>query len=324
MHPLDQLSSPQDYPRLFTDVGFWTPYVFQACAQHGIACRQIQVGIPGTCPAFIVDRRVVVKFFGVLFNGVRSFAVERSIAHLLAGSPQIPAAALLAEGALDPPGADWRWPYLIFEYLDGKSYREVHHQLTLAEKSRLAAQMGVWLRVLHTLPIPQDGPFERDWSGFAAFMENQHAGCAARLAGWGSLPNHLRSQVTDFLLPTAQSIDLSASPHIVHADLTSDHLLGWIRNGRWVTHGLIDYGDARIGNLYYELPALHMDFFQGDRRLLRAFLEGYGFIPPADFPRRALSFCLLHEFDLFTGLANTALLQKCSTLADLADLLWRV
>ena len=114
MHPLDELSSLQAYTRLFADAQFWTPYVSQVCARHAIPCHQVEIGLPGTCPAFIVDRRVFVKFFGVLFNGQRSFAVEQSMAHLLAENPQFPAAALLGEGTLDPPGADWHWPYLIF------------------------------------------------------------------------------------------------------------------------------------------------------------------------------------------------------------------
>jgi hygromycin-B 7''-O-kinase len=325
MHPLNQLSSRQDYSRLFADISLWTPYVIQVCARHGIACHEVRGGIPGTFPTFIADRRVVVKFFGRLFNGQGSFAVERSIARWLTQCPQIPVAALLAEGALDPPGADWPWPYLIFEYLDGKSYGEVRHLLSQSEQTRLASQLGLWLRALHTLPVPRDGPFEQDWTGFNAFLQNQRAGLAARLAGWGSLPGRLLAQVADYLLPTAQWVNMNASPHIIHADLTADHLLGQVNQARWVTGGLIDFGDARVGNLYYELPALHLDFFQGDRRLLSAFLEGYGFIPPPDFPRRALSFCLLHEFDIFAGPATTlGLLQNCHTLADLADHLWRV
>ena len=325
MHPLDQLASRQDYTRLFTDVRFWTPYILQACAESGIPCQQITTGIPGTCPTFIVDRRVVVKFFGVLFNGERAFAVERSISRLLAENPHIPAALLRGEGALDPVGANWHWPYLIFDFLGGKSYGEVRQQLPLAEQIRLAAQLGGWVRSLHALPVPEDGPFEKDWSGYASFLATQHEGCTARHAAWGSLPDRLSSKVGEYLLPIAELVNYDALPHIVHGDLHGDHLLGQIRRGRWETSGLIDYGDARVGSLYYELAALHLDLFQGDQRLLTAFLDGYGFVPPPDFPRRALSFCLLHEFDLFTSPGFMAsLLQKCQTLSDLAEHLWRV
>jgi Ser/Thr protein kinase RdoA (MazF antagonist) len=325
MHPLDQLSSLQSYTRLFYDDRFWTPYVVQACAQHGIPCQQVSGGIPGTFPTFIVDRQVVVKFFGRLFDGAHSFAVERAIARSLAELPHIPAAPLLGEGALDPAGADWHWPYLIFNFLEGKSYGEVRQQLTQANQTRLASQLGGWVQAIHALPVPPDGPFENTWAGYAAFLSRQSEDCRARLAVWASLPDRLLSQVEDYLLPVADLINLSTRPHIIHADLTGDHLLGQVTEGRWITRGLIDFGDARIGNIFYELPALHLDFFQGDLRMLSAFLEGYSFVPPPDFPRRALSFCLLHEFDLFTSpVITTPLLQKCLTLADLAEHLWRV
>lgn len=325
MHPLDLLSTRKDYTRLFTDARLWTPYVRQACAEQGIPCRQVTTGIPGTCPTFIVDRQVVVKFFGVLFNGERSFAVERSIAHLLAENPTIPSARLRGEGALNPEGASWHWPYLIFEFLEGNSYGEARRQLSFAEQIRLAAQFGGWVRSLHALPVPEDGTFERDWSGYTSFLASQTKGCASRHAAWGSLPDRLIDQVDGYLLPPGDLVDPHAQPHLIHADLTGDHLLGQVISHRWETRGLIDFGDARIGNIYYELPALHTDFFQGDRRLLGAFLKGYGFVPPPDFPRRALTFCLLHEFDLFVGSGYVAgLVQKCQTLADLAEQLWRI
>ncbi len=45
---------------------------------------------------------------------------------------------------------------------------------------------------------------------------------------------------------------------------------------RWQTWALVDFSDARVGDLLYELVALHIDLFQLDTRLLRAFLEAYG------------------------------------------------
>jgi hygromycin-B 7''-O-kinase len=39
---------------------------------------------------------------------------------------------------------------------------------------------------------------------------------------------------------------------------------------------LIDFGDAMVGDLHYELAALHLDLFDCDKRLLRQFLDHYG------------------------------------------------
>jgi hygromycin-B 7''-O-kinase len=93
-------------------------------------------------------------------------------------------------------------------------------------------------------------------------------------------------------------IDFSAPPHLIHADLTADHLLGRLVNGRWQTLAIIDWGDAMTGNILYELVALYLDLFHSDKHSLRIFLESYGlpdFYQP-NFPRQALSMTLLHQF----------------------------
>ena len=60
-------------------------------------------------------------------------------------------------------------------------------------------------------------------------------------------------------------------------------------------------GDAMIGNLYYELAAMHLDLFKGDRRLLAAYLDSYGLDEAArhSLPRRAMSMALLVGAGLF-------------------------
>jgi hygromycin-B 7''-O-kinase len=299
MHPLDQLSNLNSYTQLFTNAAFWTPFVLQACRANGQDCRRVFSGTPGTFPTFIVDRRVVVKFYGPLFNGARCFGAERACAQQLSLHAVLPAPALLAEGYLHPPGVDWDWPYLIFEYLEGHSIAADFASLALSQKLEIARRLGGWVRALHDLPLPQAGPFEHNWDGFENFLTARNQKSASPHP---SLPPTLDSQIPAFLLPPATLIDRFQRPHLIHADLTGDHLLGVREGEQWRPTGIIDFGDARTGNLYYELAALHLDLFQADRRLLAAFLDAYGFQPPPDFARRAMSMCLLHEFDVLAGL----------------------
>ena len=64
-HPLDGLLKIGKYRRLFTDAAFWTPFVREVCLRHGLMpCENVRVGIPGSMPAFIVEDRWLVKFFG--------------------------------------------------------------------------------------------------------------------------------------------------------------------------------------------------------------------------------------------------------------------
>lgn len=322
MNPLDALDTLDSYRRHFMDARLWEPYVLQVCERHSLPCATVRAGTPGTGPVFIVDDRWVVKFFGRLFNGARSAAVERAVGRWLALHPVVPCAALLAEGRLLPESSTgWDWPYLVFQFLDGISIGDAFAGLANVEKLGVAHQMGAWVRALHDLRLPEDGPFETDWAGFKQFLAAQRASCSARHSAWGSLPARLVSQIDAFLPPLAALLDRSQRPHLIHADLTADHLLGQVSAGRWVSQGLIDFGDARTGTLEYELSVLHLDLFQGDRSMLAAFLDSYGFACPAGFPQRMLAYCLLHEFDLLAPYAGKI---QASRLEDLADLLWSV
>ena len=329
LNPLDALDTLDSYRQLFMDARFWQPYVRQVCVRHSLSCSSIHAGTPGTCPVFIVEDRWVLKFFGRLFDGARSFAAERAVGHLLALHPVVPCATLVAEGRLlAESSSGWDWPYLVFQFLEGTSFGEAFGGPLKTEKlgeapvtQGIARQLGTWVRALHNLPLPEAGPFETSWSGFERFLAGQWAGCAARHATWGSLPPHLVAQIDAFLPPLSALLDPSIRPHLIHADLTADHLLGQVVDGRWRSLGLIDFGDARTGNLEYELAALHLDLFHGDRQMLAVFFSSYGFTPPADFPRRALAYCLLHQFDLFAPFAGQI---RSTQLADLADELWSI
>jgi hygromycin-B 7''-O-kinase len=159
-------------------------------------------------------------------------------------------------------------------------------------------------------------------------LQRQRLACADNQRAWSSLPERLVDQVNDFLAPADDLVDLEAAPHLIHADLTRDHLLGRLEHGRWITLGLIDFGDAMVGNLYYELVALHLDLFRCDKRLLRAFLNAYR--PDErlrrNFAARAMTATLLHQFDVLVLVSPLLKRQarEIASLAELGSLLWEV
>ncbi len=323
---LNWLDDPDQYRRLFTDADFFRPAVEEICRRHGLApAAHIRVGVPGTCPVFIVEERWLVKLFGRLFDGGSSFAVEKSAARLLREHTRIPVPALLAAGRLEPPGVDWPWPYLVFEFIPSLSLGEARAGLSFADHLHLAGELGAWLRELHAIPVPAGGPFEQGWQGYLDLLDGQRAGCAERHAAWSCLPAHLAAQIDAYLLPAAQLRLLGETPHLIHADLTEDHLLGQMAGGRWSTLALIDFGDARTGSLFYELCALHLNLFGGEPRLLAAFLAAYGYNGPrgAEFSRRALCTALLHQFNVLEGAHLQPILAAAASLEDLAEALWR-
>jgi hypothetical protein len=176
------------------------------------------------------------------------------------------------------------------------------------------------------LPLAETGLFQPTWDAYRAFLQAQHQSCVQSQRAWGGLPEHLIDQIKGFLLPVEQLLDPGTAPHLIHADLTGDHLLGSLEAGRWTTLGLIDFGDAMTGDLLYELVALHLDLFRCDKRLLRAFLEAYhpGASQCINFVLKAMTASLLHRFDVFMGVISTLKRQgrEISSLEEMAALLW--
>ncbi len=330
MKSLSALDDLDSYRRLFTDADFWSPYVRQVCERHRLSCVRVRTGVPGTCPVFIVADsagvdRWVVKFFGRLFDGAKSFAAEQEAGRLTGLDPDIRTARMVAAGQLKEDNKrDWPWPYLIFDYIPGTSIGEVMEQVSLQDRLRAARELGVTVRRIHTLPLQGSPVFPNSHVPYLRFLEQQLAGVAERQREWGSLPPHLLAGIDKFIRSPEALVDHTRPPHLIHADLTRDHLLGRLENGRWASLAIIDFGDAMTGDLLYELCALHLDLLGSDKRLLAAFLEAYGYAAgmSALSPCRALTTALLHQFNVFAAVPEETL--QVETLEELAEVLYRV
>lgn len=323
MNDLSALETLDGYRRWFTDVEFWQPYINKVCFRHALKpSAPLRIGVPGTYPTFIVAERWVIKFFGRLFAGAASYAAEKEAGRLVACGRGIPAPPIIAAGELNRAG--WPWPYLIYPFISGASLGEQAGLLDPAGWVGLAGQLGAMVRRLHALPLAGSAVFPDHYEEYRAFLTKQRAVCLQNHRQWRRLPGRLIEQIDAFLAPVDDLIDMPRAAHLIHADFTRDHLLGEVRNGQWNTRALIDFGDAMTGDLLYELTALHLDIFRADRRLLAAFLDAYGFsgYNRADFPRRAMSTALLHQWDVFGNLPEDML--RLSSLDDLANAIWQI
>jgi hygromycin-B 7''-O-kinase len=322
------------YSAHFMDLAMWEPCVLRVCAHHGIKYQHIRPGIPGTFPTFIVDivpngaepnlPSVVVKFFGLLFDGSASFRIEREMGHwLIQHTLPIRSPAVLGEGQLDA-----EWSYLIFEYVPGGSIAQVRDRISNHDWLEVARCMGAYIHQLHSLSLarlPDLTPaIQPSWDEYADFLSHQRLTCCTNHQHWNDLPAHLLDQLEGYILPVQQLIDFSGPPHLIHADLTADHLLGRLVDDRWQNLAIIDWGDTRLGNILYELVALHLGLFQADKDLLRACLDVYGLSDfyQQDFPRQALCMALLHQFPLPAQVSQPH--QDARTLHELAESLFGV
>ena len=310
------------YCRLFTSLELWAPYARDVCRRHSLVPNErVRVGKAGTYPVFLVEERWVVKFFGRLFEGGQAFQVERDAARLVQGQAEIGTARVIAEGELG--GRGWPWPYLIFELIQGVCIGEVFERLPIKERLRVAREMGTAARALHRVGLEGQEVFPNGWGPYLEMLEGRRQACVQNHRGWGTLPAHLVNQIDAYLPPVESLLEPGRAPHLIHADLTRDHLLGQIEGDRWTTLAVIDFGDAMTGSLAYELAALHLDLFGGDRGMLAAFLQSYGGVAwkgEISFARAALSTALLHQFNVLSALPPEML--QASSLEELADSLW--
>ncbi len=322
--PRPGLETPEDYRRDFAALDYWRPYVAAVCAHHGLPCVAVRGGVPGTCPTWIVDDRYVVKFFGRLFGGGESYVAEAAIYDSLVRQRNALTPELVARGELCDGEGGWPWPYLVSSFLSGRPLAELYGAAHVEGLCGLAQEAGAWLRGLHALPVSDGEALVDAWAPYLRFLAAQRVGCGARHLAWGGLPAHLAAQVDGYLSPLAELADVSRPPVLVHADLTEDHLLGEIIEGRWRLTGVIDFGDARLGDRLYELGALHLGAFRADKRLLHAFLLGYGdWDLAAAGPRRVTSVALLYQFDLFGQVMERyPWARQFETLDELARRLW--
>jgi hygromycin-B 7''-O-kinase len=324
---IEEMETMQGYVRYYTDVSAWKPYVQIVCQRHNLTpVKTVRIGVPGTCPTFMVNERYVVKFFGRLFEGGLTFQAEKELGEL-AESIALPVPSIIASGRLLEVTQGWHWPYLVFPYVPGVSVGEVYEQVSLDDKLTLARWIGELARSLHRIAAPSSGIFRPAWDTFVDLLNKQRQGCKQAFQEWDCLPEHLYRQVDDFILPVEELVELQATAHLIHADLTADHILGRLVQESWKTLALIDFGDAMVGNLYYELVALHLDLFHCDKRLLKVFLDSYGLDEDERrrLPARAMSMALLHRFNVLGPVFKRyPRLSEVDSLTELAGLLWDI
>jgi aminoglycoside phosphotransferase len=292
--------SIESYGSRLGDVAYWRPYVEAALVNSGLSDGEMVRGFVGTYPTF-VGERLVVKLFGCFPGWRQSAAAEIAANRAIENDEGISAPKIIALGSLFP-GDQADWPFLIMERQTGQAWRDAEPGAPAGRS--IASQLGGQIRRLHDLETSQP-PVRQDWIA----VHGQNA--AERHRRWASLPDHLIDQI-----PTYLGRYRGGRRCLVHADLTEDHL--FVSADRLL--GIIDWGDAMITDPFYELGALHLGAFAGDRRLLGRFLTGYGWRLDEDFADRALQVALMHEFDLFGSVARQA--KAASSLAALAKDVW--
>lgn len=310
------VSSLDEWGRVFTDAIVWRPLVEAICRRHGIAVETVRAGYPGGNAVFIVNDAAVVKISCPFFR--EWFAAEQEVTARVAERTDLPVPRVLAQGVIDA-GAEW--PYFVMSFVAGERIGDVWGELSEADRCRIAESLGRMTRVLHEIPLEGLRHLDTTRDGWARFVKRQIDGCVARHAK-RSLPPHLLAQVPDFLA----SLDLTPPQalRLLNADITEDHVLLAPSPRGWEIVGLIDSGDAMVGDPEYEFVALALGALAEDRAAFRHFLTAYGVgaVDPA-FNGRMLGWTLLHRFwEFHNTIDRLGGPDAVRRLEELQDALW--
>jgi len=290
-------NSLAEFRSRLVDVTFWRPYVSEVLQRHMLDAPpgSLEAG-DGTYPTFLCGE-LVVKLFGGWRTWRQAHATERSVLAALARTGEVAAPQLLAAGRLGREDQA-PWPYLITSRIPGTPWGKAdpskEHRLSLA------AQLGRQARRIQALRpagLPSSTP-----------LPPAQVADAARAS---ALPVHLVAQVEGYLARLGPPDDA-----FVHGDLMHRHL--FIANGRLT--GIIDWGDAARKDRHYELAKLHLDLFNCDQTLLRAFLQASHWPLTPDFPHKALALALHRQADGLTQHFSMDVFHKLPSLLPLQDI----
>ena len=294
------------------DVEYWWPHALRVFARHGIDVDKdnVEPGRGGTFPTLVFGD-AVVKLFGHLPFWRRAYAAELAAMRCVAADPRVLAPKLLFQGQLFEDRTA-PWPYLVTRRTPGTPWEEA--ALSAEEKSAITADLGRQVRRISALAPTADIATPDAWRG-PSLVE---------AAMQSVLPSRLIAQIDDYIAGADRDDRV-----LLHGDLMFRHV--FVENGRLA--GIIDWGDALVADRHYELAQIQLNLFDGDKTLLRTFLDHSNWPVERDFARRALTEAFRRQavglaqhrtMDVFHKLPRLLPLEDIATLDELATVLFGV
>lgn len=273
---------------MLADGALWGRVARLLAARHGLPLEDLSQ--PRSSFPVLVHRHHVVKLIPHRWRA--KFEAERTMLTLVHGKLAVATPEVVAAGELAA------WSYLVMTRLTGQAASAVLNTASDAERRSILRGVGELIARMHELPAP--ATLALDWP---RFVDKLFAGCAERHKGGGAnsvwtaaIPERLAGVVAELAAP-ARLVPM-------HADVHTEHVL--VDDSLKVT-GLLDFGDALVGDPAYELVTPVTFFVRGRSDLLAALLEGYGEAPTPELRRRCTAYQLLHQF---SDLKRDALLME--------------
>jgi len=193
---------------------------------------------------------------------------EILVTPLLEGRLSLHTPQLIAGGEIDS------WVFVITSRLQGTLLADVWPSLSVVQKRSIMVQTGEVLRELRTVPFADDIAIRVNWP---SYIEGLITDCLARHER-RKMPASLLEQVIPYI-EAAGNFTEPADARFIHMDFHQWNLMAKEIRGQWRLVGLLDYGDAVVGNSdRFELLTPMIFMAQGNPELLKSLIDAYGAI----------------------------------------------
>jgi hygromycin-B 7''-O-kinase len=259
--------------------------VAAVCARHGLGGMRPLRYDSGSLPVYALGSEHVLKLFPP-HEGAYASIEARALAAVQGALP-IPTPRLLASESVDG------WHCLLMTQLRGRRLVEVWPELSLAQRDRMADELGAAIAALHALDTTALADFTPRWD---EFIPAQRDSAVERQRRRRLDPIWLE-RLPAFLHRWMPAIDEHRS--LLHTELMREHLLVVPERPGWQVSGLFDFEPAMLGAPAYDFASFGLFVACGDGRFLGRALRAYGY--RADeldgaLQCRLMAYALLHRY----------------------------
>jgi hygromycin-B 7''-O-kinase len=311
---LKSISSSEEFEELKLDSKFFEDVVKKILAQHNLPIKSLKLFPEGTNIVFSYDDSLVIKLFPP-FNK-SEFASERLVLKALEKKLSVETPTIFYVGEIE------NWSYIIMTELKGTLLESIWDDLDHNNKLIIIKEIGALIKEVHSLPVKGLESIDCNWK---KFIEHQISNCVEHHK-IKNLPDSLLNQIPAYIEPIRESLFKDNKIVLLTGEYTPMNFIVNNKDGMWHISGLIDFGDAMLGNYQYDLLGPAAFLIQGDKELLNTFLNAYGYRPSelnSTLSYQLNALLLLHKYsNLEVQVRIDGWKNKASTLEELEQLLW--
>lgn len=244
----------------------WIAALRELLPRHGLKLTTVTKFADGEFPAFGLGAEYVVKLIPKIWVDV---ARRERAALDLASQRSDVVPRVTATGECED------WCYLVMTRRPGTPLNECWARLDADTRTAIATDVGCWLAHLHAMPITAAAEIETDH--WLEFVRKQSAAWPGR-NDVAALDPRLRMTGPDYL---SRVLNSHAADRLVflHGDLAPENVLVSEANDGWRITGVLDFGNARVGDPVFDLTAPTVLLAPGNHDVITAFCAGYGLAP---------------------------------------------